>query len=68
VSSGNDVMEGDAIMSAGGILLTFASVCLGVSLILALLFHFWPRYGSVAEAIAQTDRVLDEMERAASEY
>lgn len=60
-------MEGEASMSAGGILLTFAIVCVGVSLIIALLFHFWPRYGSVEEAIAQTDRVLDEMERAASE-
>jgi hypothetical protein len=59
-------MEGEASMSAGGILLTFAMVCVGASLIIALLFHFWPRYGSVAEAIAQTDRILDDMESAAS--
>jgi hypothetical protein len=55
-------------MSAGGILLTFAIVCIGSSLIIAILFHFWPRYGSVAEAIARTDRVLDEMEKGGPEH
>ena len=54
-------------MSTGGILLTFAIVFIGSSLIIAILFRFWPRYGSVEEAIARTDRMLDEMEREAPE-
>jgi hypothetical protein len=49
-------------MSAGGVLLTFGVVCVGVSVILALLFHFWPRYGSVEAAIESSDRLLDDME------
>ncbi len=49
-------------MNAGGILVTFASVCIGASLIIALLFRFWPRYGSVEAAIVRTDQVLDDME------
>jgi hypothetical protein len=53
-------------MSAGGILLTFASVCVGASLIIALLLRFWPRFGSVEAAIEQTDRFLDKMEGTAS--
>jgi hypothetical protein len=55
-------------MSAGGILLTFASICIGASLIIALLFRFWPRYGSVEAAISRTDHVLDEMENTAAEH
>jgi hypothetical protein len=55
-------------MSAGGILLTFAIVCVGASLIIALLFRFWPRFGSVEAAIEHTDRVLDRMEGAAAEH
>ena len=55
-------------MSPGGILLTFASVCIGASLLIALVFRFWPRFGSVEAAIEHSDRVLDEMEGAASEH
>jgi hypothetical protein len=49
-------------MSSGGILVTLAGLCIGVSIILALLFRFWPRYGSVEAAIEHTDHVLDHME------
>jgi hypothetical protein len=55
-------------MSAGGILLTFTIVCVGASLLIALLFHFWPRFGSVEAAIEQADHVLDQMEGTASEH
>jgi hypothetical protein len=55
-------------MSAGGILLTFTIVCVGASLIIALLFRFWPRFGSVEAAIEHTDHVLDQMEGTASEH
>jgi hypothetical protein len=54
-------------MSAGGILLTFAIVVIGSSLIIAVLFRFWPRYGSVEEAIIHTDPMLDKMEKGAPE-
>ena len=59
--------EGEG-MSAGGILLTFGIVCVGVSVILALLFRFWPRYGSVEAAIEHTDRLLDDMEPASTSH
>jgi len=49
-------------MGTGGILLTFVLVCVGASVILALLFRFWPRYGSVQAAIEHTDHILEEME------
>jgi hypothetical protein len=55
-------------MSPGGILLTFAIVCVGASLLIALLFRFWSRFGSVEAAIEYTDRVLDRMEGATSEH
>lgn len=55
-------------MSAGGILLTFVVVCVGVSVILALLFRFWPRYGSVEAAVAHTDRLLDDLEPTATSH
>ena len=55
-------------MSAGGILLTFALVCIVASVIIALLFRFWPRYGSVEAAITQTDRILDAMEGSAADH
>jgi hypothetical protein len=55
-------------MSPGGILLTFAIVCIGASLLIAVVFRFWPRFGSVEAAIEHTDRVLDRMEGAASEH
>ena len=49
-------------MSAGGILLTFTIVFIVVSLIIALLFHFWPGFGSVTAAVEYTDDVLEKME------
>jgi hypothetical protein len=49
-------------MHAGGILLTFATVCIGTSVIIALLFRFWPRYGSVAVAVERSDHLLEQME------
>ena len=52
-------------MSAGAVLLTFAIVVIAASLLLALIFRFWPRYGSVEAAIAQTDQLLETMEAAA---
>lgn len=55
-------MREEVVMGSGGILLTFAGLCIGVSLTLALLFRFWPRYGSVEAAIEHTDQVLDHME------
>jgi hypothetical protein len=55
-------------MHAGAILLTFACVFVGASLIIALLFHFWPRYGSVEAAISRTDEVLEEMEQTTSTH
>jgi hypothetical protein len=59
-------LKEERAMSAGGILLTFISVCVGASLIIALLFRFWPRFGSVEAAIEYTDRVLDDIEGAAA--
>jgi len=49
-------------MQTGWILLTFAGVCVGASVILALLFRFWPRYGSVAAAVEHSDHLLEQME------
>jgi hypothetical protein len=58
----------DKSMSAGAILLTFALVIIGVSAILALVFHLWPRYGSLEAVIEQSDRMLAEMEPPASSH
>ena len=49
-------------MHTGEILLTFASVCIGASVILALLFRFWPQYGSVSAAVERSDQLLEQME------
>ena len=65
---GNQLARKDRVMSTGEILLTFACVCVGTSLIIALLFHFWPRYGSVEAAIVHTDHILDEMETVSTEH
>jgi len=51
-------------MHTAGVWLTFFSVCIGASVILALLFHFWPRYGSVNAAVERSDRFLEQMEAA----
>jgi hypothetical protein len=53
-------------MNAGGILFTFACIVVGASLVIAVLFRFWPRYGSVEAAVTRTDQVLDQMEHATS--
>ena len=55
-------------MHTGGILLTFASICLGVSVIIALLCRFWPRYGSVYAAVESSDRLLEQMEAAPEQH
>jgi hypothetical protein len=55
-------------MSAGAVLLTFALVVIGVSAILAWVFHLWPRYGSLEAVIKQSDRMLAEMEPPASSH
>ena len=49
-------------MHTGGILLTFASVCIGAGVIIALLFRFWPQYGSVTAAVERSDHLLEQME------
>ncbi len=51
-------------MGTGGIMATFAGVCIGVSVILALLFRCWPRYGSVTAAVEQADHLLAQMDAA----
>lgn len=48
-------------MSTGGILLFFASIFVGVSIVLAVLFRFWAQYGSVAAAVEQSDRFLERL-------
>jgi len=55
-------------MSTGSILITFAGVCIGTSLIIALLFRFWPRYGSVEAAITRADQALADMESASAAH
>ena len=47
-------------------MLTCASIGIGASLIIALLFRFWPRYGSVEAAIERTGRLLEDMEHAST--
>ena len=51
-------------MPTGGILLIFLSICIGASVVIALLLHFWPRYGSVNAAVERSDRFLEQMEAA----
>ena len=55
-------------MSTGAVLVTFAGVCIGTSLIIALLFRFWPRYGSVEAAITRADQTLIDMEAESAEH
>jgi len=55
-------------MPTGAILLTFLSVCIGASVIIALLLHFWPRYGSVNAAVERSDRFLEQMEAADAQH
>ena len=49
-------------MSTGAILLTCAGLGISASLIIALVLHFWPRYGSVAAAIEHSDHFLEQMD------
>lgn len=51
-------------METGGILLMFASVCIGASVILAVLFRCWPTYGSVTAAVEQTDHLVAQLDEA----
>ena len=53
-------------MTTGVILTVFAVICLGASLGLAIMFRFWPEYGSVAAAVERSDDMVAEMESAAS--
>ena len=48
-------------MSCGGILLLFVAILGGASVILALLFRFWPTYGSVTEAVKKSDLFLERL-------
>ena len=58
----DSLTERNKAMHTGGILLTFASVCIGASVIIALLFRFWPQYGSVTAAVERSDHLLEQME------
>ena len=53
-------------MTSGVMLTIFAVICLGASLGLAILFRFWPEYGSVEAALERSDDLVTEMETAAS--
>jgi hypothetical protein len=55
-------------MATGSILVTFASVCIGVSIILALVFRFWPRYGSVTAAVERADHLLEQLDAAPPQH
>ena len=55
-------------MHTGEILLTFLIVCIGASVVIALLLHFWPRYGSVNAAVERSDHFLEQMEAAYAEH
>ena len=53
-------------MTTGMLLTIFAVICLGASLSLAILFRFWPEYGSVEAALERSDDLVAQMETAAS--
>ena len=53
-------------MTTGVMLTVFAVICLGASLGLAIMFRFWPEYGSVEAALERSDEMVAEMESAAS--
>jgi len=55
-------------MHTMGILLTFLGVCVGASVVIALLLRFWPRYGSVNAAVERSDRFLEQMEAAQAQH
>ena len=41
---------------------------IGASGIIALLLHFWPRYGSVNAAVERSDRFLEQLEAAEAQH
>lgn len=49
-------------MSDGNLFITFLVVMIGVSVILALMFRLWPRYGSVDAAIEASDRMIQQLD------
>ena len=53
-------------MTTAVTLTTFAVICLGASLGLAILFRFWPEYGSVEAALERSDDLVAQVETAAS--
>lgn len=53
-------------MTTGVVLTIFAVICLGASLGLAIVFRFWPEYGSVEAALERSDTMVEELETAAS--
>ena len=53
-------------MTTGVVLTIFAVICLGASLGLAIVFRFWPEYGSVEAALERSDDMVAELESAAS--
>ena len=55
-------------MHTGEILLTFLIVGVAASVIIGLLLHFWPRYGSVDAAVERSDRFLEQMEATHAEH
>jgi|GEM_PF-1641419 len=55
-------------MHTGGILLAFASICIGASVILALVFRFWPRYGSVTAAVEASDHAVEHLDATSASH
>ena len=53
-------------MTTAVTLTIFAVICLGASLGLAILFRFWPEYGSVEAALERSDELVARVETAAS--
>ena len=53
-------------MTTGVFLTVFAVICLGASLGLAVMFRFWPEYGSVEAALERSDEMVAELEAASS--
>ena len=53
-------------MTTGVTLTIFTVICLGASLGLAILFRFWPEYGSVEAALERSDDLVAQVETAAS--
>ena len=54
-------------MTTGVLLTIFGVVCLGTSLGLAIVFRFWPAFGSVEAALERSDHMVAELESAAQD-